>query len=196
MECTLYNARFITYVELKGGRVPEGVTHRLGHWKAEDLQKFIYPVSEYVLDGLLPEEHYLVWITLVRITELVYNVGRKGFIPVDIEILRKLIARHNILTEETEGLKSCVITLHNLIHLPEDVQRFGSPDNFWCYTFERAVKGYTQRSSNAKNLEYTFARGECRKEFLRFRFIDEESNGDYNSDEVISFVRIIWLHAC
>jgi len=156
------------HVELKSGRIPEEVTERLGHWKAEDLQKFVYPISEVILDGLLPDEYYHAWITLVRITELIYNKGRKSLTSDDQEILKRLIARHNILTEETEGLKSCVVTLHNLIHLPDDIERFGPPDNFWCYVFERAVKGYKHHSSNAKHLEYTFARAECRKEFFKF----------------------------
>ena len=50
---------------------------------------------------------------LVRITELVYNTCRNGFDEDDREVLKRLIARHNILTEEVEGLKSCVVTLHN-----------------------------------------------------------------------------------
>lgn len=148
-------------------------------------------MSEYILDGLLPDEHYLVWITLVRITELVYNIGRNGFTVNDREVLSKLIARHNILTEETEGMKSCVVTLHNLNHLSEDIERFASPDNFWCYTFERAVKGYTQRPSNAKNLEHTFARAECRKEFLRFRSMAKNSTEEtVSSEEATPFVSI------
>lgn len=32
--------------------------------------------------------------------------------------------------------------------------------------FERAVKHYVERSSNSKNLEYTFARAESRREFI------------------------------
>ena len=85
-----------------------------------------------------------------------------------IELLRRLIWRHNILAEEVQGLKSCVISLHNLIHLPEDIQRFSAPDNYWCYTFERAVRTYVERSSNKKNLELTFAKAEARKELLKF----------------------------
>ena len=34
--------------------------------------------------------------------------------------------------------------------------------------FERAVKHYVKCSSNCKNLEYTFARAESRREFLKF----------------------------
>lgn len=109
-----------------------------------------------------------MWVALVRITEMVYSTQRKGWNDEDIDILERLILRHNILTEEVEGIKSCVITLHNLLHLPTDIRRFSSPDNYWCYVFERAVKNYVKRSSNCKNLEYTFARGECRREFLKF----------------------------
>ena len=104
-----------------------------------------------------------------------YNTGRNGFNEDDIEVLKRLIVRHNILTEEVAGLKSCVVTLHNLIHLSEDIEHFGPPDNYWCYSFERAVKGYIQRSSNAKNLEHTFARAECRREYLKFNCTIEES---------------------
>ena len=55
----------------------------------------------------------------------------------------------------------CVVTLHNLLHLPEDIANFSTLDNFWCYSFERAVKKYVERSSNCKNLESTFAVAEC-----------------------------------
>lgn len=74
-----------------------------------------------------------------------YNTGRNGYKEDDREVLKRLIARHNILTEEGEGLKSCVVTLHNLIHLSEDIKHFGPPDNYWCYSFERAVKNYTYK---------------------------------------------------
>ena len=188
------------HVELKSGRVPEGVTQRLGHWKAEDLQKFVYPISEYILEGLLPDDHYHVWLTLVRITELIYNTGRQGFTVEDREVLKKLIARHNILTEETEGLKSCVVTLHNLIHLVEDIERFGPPDNYWCYGFERAVKGYKQRSSNSKHLEYTYARAECRREFLKFRCNDGNSKVPSSvspiASSVVRFCNVFYYNLC
>lgn len=144
------------------------MTQRLGYWKAEELQKFAYPASEYVLGGLLPDNHYHTWIEIVRIIEMIYKKGRSGWTLDDCELLTRLIWRHNILTEENEGLKTCVVTLHNLVHLTKDIERFSSPDNFWCYVFERAVKYYIEHSSNSKNLEYTFARAECRREFLKF----------------------------
>ena len=54
--------------------------------------------------------------------------------------------------------------------MPDDIHCFSSPDNYWCFTFERAVHGYIERSSNQKNLELTFAKAENRKELLKFLF--------------------------
>ena len=144
--------KYFYYAELKDGRVPQGVTKRIGYWKAEEFRKFSYPASEYVLGGLLPDCYYHAWIGIVRITEMIFNTGRNGWTADDSELITRLIKRHNIITEESEGLKSCVVTLHNLIHLPEDIANFSSLDNYWCYSFERAVKKYVERSSNCKNL--------------------------------------------
>uniref|UniRef100_A0A1X7U041 Uncharacterized protein n=1 Tax=Amphimedon queenslandica TaxID=400682 RepID=A0A1X7U041_AMPQE len=156
--------------ELKDGRIPQSITRRIGFWKAEEYRKFTYPASEYVLGGKLPDCHYHVWILIVRITELVFGCGRNGWTQHSLELLHNLIWRHNILTEVAEGLESCVITLHNLVHLPDDIKRFSSPDNYWCFVFERAVHTYVERSSNNKHLELTFAKAESRRELLKFLF--------------------------
>ena len=150
----------------------------MGYWKAEDFRKFAYPASEYCLGGLLPDQEYHAWVLLARITELLFNTGRVSWTENDSNLLYQLIARHNILTEEVQGVKSCVVTLHNLLHIPEDINEFSTVDNYWCYTFERAVKKYVLKPSNGKNLELTFARSECRREFLRFY------NGSCNAQRV------------
>ena len=120
-----------------------------------------------MLGGILSEKEYQTWILIVRITELVFHSGRNGFTPDQLQLLHNLIWKHNILSEEVEG-QSCVISMHNLTHLPADIKRFSSPDNYWCFVFERAVKGYIQRSSNKKHIEATFARAESRREALKF----------------------------
>jgi len=89
-------------------------------------------------------------------------------LPHHFQLLKRLIWRHNILTEECEGLTSCTITLHNLTHLPEDIEQHSSPDNYWCFVFERAVRKYLEKSSNNKSLELTFAKAECKREVLKF----------------------------
>jgi len=66
----------ISYLsELSDGRIPEGATKCVGYWKAE-FKKIAFLASEYILGGLLPEVHY--HITIVRITEIIFNTGRNG----------------------------------------------------------------------------------------------------------------------
>lgn len=84
-----------------------------------------------------------------------------------IETFQKLCWRFCILVEETYGISECLITLHSLIHLPEDITRFSSPDNFWCFQFERAVGRYVKQSSNNKGIEKSFARKESQREFIK-----------------------------
>jgi len=129
---------------------------------------FTFPASEHVLSEALPEEHYNTWILMVRIVELVFGCCRNGWTAALLELLRQLIWRHNILTEEVEGLTNCTISLHNLTHLTNDIFRHSSPDNYWCFVFERAVQKYMKRSSNSKNLEFIFAEAECRSDVLKF----------------------------
>lgn len=156
------------HVELKSGRIPAGISHRMGYWKAEEFQKFAFPASECVLGGIIPDDEYHIWILMVRLTELFFGAGRSGWTKEMIQLAKHLVNKHNINTEELQGLKSCHVTLHNLVHLLEDIDRFSSPDNFWCYSFERAVRKYIENSTNKKNIEQTFANAEARREFLKF----------------------------
>ena len=138
------------------------IEHRLGFWKVEELQKFAFPSSECVLGGLLPDEDYHVWILVTRLTELVFGAGRYEWTAEMLELARHLILQHNILIEEIQGLRSCKVTVDNLVHLLEDVERFSSPDHYWCFPFERAVNKNIEQSSKRKNIEHTFARADSR----------------------------------
>ena len=102
-----------------------------------------------------------------RITEMHFNSGRYGWSDIMLDEHYKLSWRLNILVEEVEGLKMCTISMHNLLHIHEDIKRFSATDNYWCAVFERAVKGYIKRASNCKGIEKTFAFAESRREFLK-----------------------------
>ncbi len=126
--------RLFLYLEHKNGHLPTDVTTRLSYWKA-DLQKFGFPAAECILPGLVADEELQIWLLLTRIIELVFSTGRNGFTDDNIQLLSKLVKRHNGLVEETRGLRHCVVTLHNLEHIAEDIQRFSSPENFQFMVF-------------------------------------------------------------
>ena len=74
-------------IELKSGRIPDGINRRMGFWKAEEYQKFTFPASELILDGVIPEENYQAWILIVHITELIFNTCRSGWTSESVEML-------------------------------------------------------------------------------------------------------------
>ena len=92
-----------------------------------------------------------------------------------------MCARYAVLVEEAYGVESCVITLHNLLHLKDDINRFSSVDNYSCWTEERAVRRYILTSNNHNNIEITFALNEARREFLKLRKSNHHSADALNN---------------
>lgn len=130
--------------ELKCGRLPKsikGYNGSLGQWKAEGLQKFSYPMADCILvNKMKSDKEQEIQHLVSRLTEMHFNSGRNGWTNSMIEIHHQMAWRLNILVEECQGLHMCTISLHNLLHIHEDVIRFSATDNYWCAVFERAVK--------------------------------------------------------
>ena len=157
--------------ELKSGRLPVAVgkdCKGLGYWKAESFQKFAYPMLECILEGKLDSVTDLEILSAVsRFTELHFYTGRDGWSSEMIQIHKRLAERINVKIEEAQGLDMCSISVHNMLHIHEDILNFSATDNYWCAVFERAVKDYVKRSRNCKGVEGTFAKAEARREFLK-----------------------------
>ena len=75
-------------LELKDGRIPEGISHQLGFWKAEEIQKFAYPASELIFGIILSDEEYDVWVAAARIVECLFSCGRNGITSEMLPTLR------------------------------------------------------------------------------------------------------------
>ena len=165
--------------ELKDGRIPKATKNYkgLGQWKAEGLQKFSFPMADCILKdhfANLASKQLEIQCMISRLTELHFYGGRNRWAGDMIDYHRQLAWRLNIQVEEVQGLHMCTISLHNLIHLHEDIITFSSSDNYWCAVYERAVKQYVKKSHNCKAIEVTFAQSELRREFLKPFHKDEE----------------------
>lgn len=134
---------------------------------AEEYSKFAYPASEAVLAGLLTEPQYEWWSCVARIEEFIQNHARSGWTEAGASTFHQVALRYAVLVEEEYGPQGCVITLHNLRHFRDDIQRFSGLDNYSCWVKERAVKRYIRQSNNHKNIEITFAATEVRREVLK-----------------------------
>lgn len=84
-----------------------------------------------------------------RFVELHFTSGRDGWTDEMIEMHRKLAQRIHVKIEEAQGLEMCTISVHNVIHIHEDIN-FSATDNYWRAVFERAVKKITQLQRSGK----------------------------------------------
>lgn len=175
--------RFPWTHEHRTGRLPSGVMSRFGYWKAEDFNHFAFPAMEPCLADMLENDPGTCEVIscLARLVEFLSNHARNGWSQADATTFHEMCVRYSVLVEEAHGIQNCVITLHNLLHLKDDITRFSSVDNYSCWTEERAVRWYILASNNHKNIEITFALSEARREFLKIR---ESNQQDVNPLDV------------
>ena len=165
------------------GRIPQGLSTHLGYWKTEEFQKFSYPASELLLAGLLEPMEYHLWQLTAQMTERLFNKWN-GWSLDDVLLFQSLAKCYIILSEEHRGLTACRITVHNIQHILDDALWFSHPDNYWCFSFERAVKQYISISNNFKNMECSCAKRVGYRELLKLmsRHIQAQEETSFKVD--------------
>ena len=157
--------------ELKDGRIPGMIRkdrNGLSNWKGEQYLKFAFPLMECILDDLLHDSNVFEMTSiLARIVEINFYCGKAH---------QNLSVKLNVICEEVFSLEFCTISPHNLTHIHEDVLNFGATDNFWCETFERAIKKYISMPTDKKGLEKTYAHSEERRELLKSKAIKDNAS--------------------
>lgn len=96
------------------------------------------------------------------------------------------------MVEETFGLDACVVTEHNLIHVADDIDRFSSPDNYWVFDLERAMKRYVTQTTNHRNIEKTYSVNESRREVLQDldQVRNKNKTNDLTQEEFVSAMKL------
>jgi len=101
-----------------------------------------------IFSGVVSDEVFEVWFAAVRVVECFKWLWKKWNRSGNVVHTKAtgVETYSNFLTEKLHGSKSCGANF--------------CPDNYWCYSLERAVHTYVERSSNSKHLELTFAKAE------------------------------------
>jgi hypothetical protein len=120
----------------------------LCRWKATELRQFLLYTGPVVLKGLLPDrlyQHFLclhVAIKLLVSEQLCYKFNKYA----------KQLLRHFVKESgKLYGGHFISYNVHGLIHLADDVLRYGPLDSFSCFPFEnflQTLKRHVRRSLN------------------------------------------------
>lgn len=104
----------------------------------------------------MPANQFHCWKIVVEMVQMAFNICHThGWQEKDIQLFRNLAWCYNIMVEETFGFDACVVTEQNLIHVADDMSSVSSPNNYWVFDLERAVKHYVDQSTNHHNIAKT-----------------------------------------
>lgn len=115
-------------------RKPRGLTE-IAHWKATEFRMFLLYVGVLVLREALSPEFFLHFKKLYVAIRL-YILARPGDIEIAESLLKEFIVSFGLIY----GKESISHNIHGLIHVADDVRRFGSLDNYSAFVFENHLQ--------------------------------------------------------
>lgn len=110
----------------------------MAQWKATEWRCWLLYIGPVVLFNILPEDHYRLFATLsFSIRLLTQNIDiHKDTIDYAETLLKNFVQQCEVVI----GAWFISQNVHNLIHLANDVRRFGSLENFSAFPFENFLK--------------------------------------------------------
>ncbi|KAL6416912.1 hypothetical protein ACFW04_011377 [Cataglyphis niger] len=128
------------YIPIEFARQPRGI-NELDRWKATEYRIFLLYLGPIILNKYLNADyfqHFCVLHTAIRILSHPEDCFRN--ILYANQLLLYFVKMFKILY----GNDNLVYNVHNLIHLSEDVKRYGSLDTFSAFPFENYLKKLKQ----------------------------------------------------
>lgn len=115
-------------------RAPRAMS-MLAFWRAHEYRQFLLYLGPSVLHDILPENEYTHLLTLQMYTRLLADSERVKNRAV-IDFAKKLAELFITTACEIFGDHWCSYNIHGLMHVPEDVFKFGCLEKASCFKFE------------------------------------------------------------
>jgi len=136
-----------TYVPREFGRKPRSVAEIL-RWKAVEFRQFLLYAGPVVLLHVLPEVLYqnfmLPSVGISLLANPRFSIEHCTYVR---DILKTFVNNVRVLY----GTGMMVYNVHALVHLADDVQRFGCLDNISAFPFENALMALKKTSARTKS---------------------------------------------
>ena len=119
-------------------RKPKKPKHILKSWKAHDFRQFLLYTGPVVLKNILSEELYHYFLKLHVSISILVNPSfckEENYIKYADNLLKSFVK----ISEEKYGLSFMSHNVHNLLHLCNDVRKFGPLDKFSSFPFENKI---------------------------------------------------------
>jgi hypothetical protein len=137
-------------------------------WKATEARQFLLYTGIVVLNHLglssALYEHFLQLSVAIRCLCSPTLVSTAGFVPLARQLLDMFEASYGKLS----GREQVTYKIHSLVHLVDDVERYGVLDNFSCFKFESylgAVKELVHKRRTT-NIVQQICRGLSERDYM------------------------------
>lgn len=104
----------------------------LGFWKAAEFRTFLLKTGPVVLRGHLTEEMYNHFLALHCAVTICCSQSLQAYLPVAKQLFRTFTEKFGDLY----GEDNYTYSIHSLIHVTDDVERFGVLDNYSAFPGE------------------------------------------------------------
>lgn len=101
-------------------------------WKATECRSFLLYIGHFALKGILNDEYYKHFMELSVAISILISDEHKNKITVAEKLLKNFVQN----SKRLYGDEFLIYNIHNLIHLTNDVKRFGILDKFSAFVFE------------------------------------------------------------
>ncbi|XP_048514942.1 uncharacterized protein LOC125501871 [Athalia rosae] len=146
------------FITSEFARLPRSL-HEIDRWKATELRQFLLYTGPVVLRNLLPVkyyEHFVVLSVAIRI------LADPEYCTVLIDYAQSLLTWFVSNYGSLYGHQFLSYNVHNLVHLCNDVRKFGPVDNFSSFKYENNMqKIKNQLRTSGKPLEQIFPDTDC-----------------------------------
>lgn len=102
----------------------------INHWKASECASFLHYIGIVILKYFINEDHFQNFTALFCAVTICSNSYYTRFIAVAQKLFEEFISNHYLL------FNSITSNVHNLVHVAEEVTRFGPLPTISSYPFE------------------------------------------------------------
>lgn len=105
-------------------------------WKATEFRQFLLYTGPIVLKSVISHDRYVNFLSLHVATSILCNANSKKYINYAKSLMKYFVKTFIILY----GKDQVSYNVHNLLHICDDVARFGTLDQFSAFIFENYLQ--------------------------------------------------------
>lgn len=124
--------------------------NELDRYKATELRLFLCYIGPVVFQSHLEKKvfnHYLLLFFAIRVLNNKLFIRNEEDIEYARQLLQKFVKNYNSIYKNA----NVVLNVHNLLHVADDVERYGTLDEFSAYPFENMLGVLKRRVRSGSN---------------------------------------------